>query len=112
MTLAFKDKEPHYLTNNEIQELNRANENFRSVSDEELALLDNLDWTAPVAKWSKRTPTIISHEIGLHGSRLRLIGRAINAIAKRDSRIKTPTSHRGGREYLLPPPLDGIGSIF
>ncbi|MBE6085257.1 MAG: hypothetical protein E7203_07315 [Selenomonas ruminantium] len=106
MYLAFEKKERHWLTAEEIEQLNTVNEAFKKVTDEEQALLDLLDWNAPADKWTARTPTEISYEIGLHGGRLRMIGRAVNNIARRDDRVKIPTNHVDGRKYTLPPIMD------
>lgn len=106
MYLAFEKKERHWLTAEEIKKLDDANKAFEKVLDEEQALLDLLDWNAPADKWTARTPTEISYEIGLHGGRLRMIGRAVNNIARRDDRVKIPTNNMSNRKYTLPPIMD------
>ena len=93
-------------TAEEIKKLDDANKAFEKVLDEEQALLDLLDWNAPTDKWKARTPTEISYEIGLHGGRLRMIGRAVNNIARRDDRVKIPTNNMSSRKYTLPPIMD------
>ena len=106
MNLAFVQQEHHWLDTAEIEQLNNANEPYKKVTDEEQAILDRLDWGASSDKWTARTASEISREIGLHGGRLVLIGKAVNNIARRDSRVRIPTNRRDGRKYLLPPAAD------
>lgn len=112
MHLAYEKKERHWLNNEEIAQLNKGNEPFKKVSDEEQLLLDCLDWNAAPDKWTRRTPTEVSHEIGYGGKKPRQVGRAISSIMRKDDRVKAPTNLHGGRVYLLPPLSDDVDSIF
>ncbi len=112
MHLAYDKKERHWLNNDEIAQLNKGNEPFKRLSDEEQALWDLLDWNAAPYTWTRRTPTEVSHEIGYGGKKPRLVGRAIAAIMQKDDRVKAPTSHMDGRRYLLPPLLEDADNIF
>ena len=97
-----------WLDDAELASLTVTNESFKSRTDEEIALEDLLDWDAPIEKWSERTPTTISWEIGLQGKKPVSVGRAINALARTDDRIRVIAGGgRTGRRYLLPPTLQG-----
>lgn len=99
--LALKDNARYWLTSEEVTELNGANEPFKRLTDEEVMLLEALDWEAPVETWTKKTSRQISYLIGLDGRRLVMIGKALNRLASMDSRIEVPTNNH--REYLTPP---------
>ena len=110
MHLAFDEKIPHWLTAEQIGQLNNANEPFKKETDEERALWDILDWEAPMEKWKARTSERISQEIGYGGKRLTMIGKAIRRISEQDKRVTLPTNNKV-RLYHLPPVKDD-DSIF
>lgn len=103
MYKAFELKEPSYLTKEEVAKLALQNQSFESLSDEEQAILDTLDWDAPTQRWTWRTSTVVGRECGIHG-RVRMVGKALRHIAGKDKRVKPPTNNHG-RRYLLPPVL-------
>lgn len=102
MHLAFDLKIPHYLSTSELAHLETLNAQHLLLSTEERILLDSLDWNAPLDHWHMLTATDLCVELNLNPQNNRKIGRALQNIARRDSRLKTPSNHHQ-REYLVPP---------
>ena len=114
MHAAFIKKEKSYLDRASIDKLNKQNEHFEALTNEEQAILDRLQWDAPPNEWTWRTSTDVGDEIGVKG-RSRVVGKALKHLAMHDERIKAEMSHKKGRRYLLPPldlDADDDSSIF
>lgn len=95
---------PHWLTREEIQQLNIISEPFKKLTNMERLLLDKLRWDSPVECWEKVTSTDVAQRLDVPNNMVGRIGRAINSLMLSDSRVKKFT-HQGGRKtYLLPLP--------
>lgn len=106
MYLAFDKKERAWLDSEEIKQLSAGNEYFERVTDEERAILDTLNFEAPIEQWTERTIKELSEEIGFNGRSLSMISRVIRKIARKDKRIRIPTNHH--RKLFLLPPLNWV----
>lgn len=102
MHRAFDCQAPHYLNTAELVQLESMNTQHLLLSTEERLLLDSLDWNAPLNHWHRMTATDLCDEINIGPQNNRKVGRALQNIARRDSRLKTPSNHHH-REYLVPP---------
>ena len=102
MHRAFDCQAPHYLNTAELVQLESMNTQHLLLSTEERLLLDSLDWNAPLDHWHRMTATDLCDEINISPQNNRKVGRALQNIARRDSRLKTPSNHHH-REYLVPP---------
>lgn len=102
MHAAFIKKEKSYLDRASIDKLNKQNEHFEALTNEEQAILDRLQWDAPPNEWTWRTSTDVGDEIGVKG-RSRVVGKALKHLSRRDTRVKEASNHHNGRRYLLPP---------
>lgn len=105
MYLAFDCKESHHLTAAEIAKLGKHNEPYKNLTAEVQLLLDMLDWDAPTSTWVQKTPSALCEDFKLSQSRNRMMGKALNFLAERDSRVKAPRNHMQGRQYTVPPKL-------
>lgn len=103
MYLAFDKKERAWLDSEEIKQLSAGNDYFERVTDEEQAILDTLNFDAPIEQWTERTIKELSEEIGFNGRSLSMISRVVRKIARKDKRIRIPTNHHR-KLFLLPPP--------
>ena len=102
MKMAYVDKVPSYLTAEELETLNRQNSQYKRLTDEELIILDKLNWDSPVEFWQWRTVSQVCEDVGIYAKRVNIVGRALRNIASRDPRVKIPTNNMD-RRYLLPP---------
>jgi hypothetical protein len=102
MHLSFTEKAPFYLTPDEQKQLEKMNQQYKFISAEERALLDSLDWEEPVSCWRKVTCTALCDELNFSHRYVRRVGRALQALALKDPRLKIPTNHMRGRLYRVP----------
>jgi len=100
--LAIDENEPHYLTLDEIKRLFNSNKRFEVQSPEARALLDKLDWDAPLDSWKHYTASELCKLTDFQAFSNVRMGKAIRKLAEEDERIGLPTNNHG-KKYLLPP---------
>ena len=96
-------REPHYLTAEEMNALNKSNTRFQNRTSEEIILLDRLEWDSSIDKWTWRLLSDLCIMLEIPNNRIRLLGRAISRLMLEDNRIKKNTNHHSNATYLLPP---------
>ncbi|KHM51272.1 hypothetical protein NZ47_11460 [Anaerovibrio lipolyticus] len=111
MDMVQKDQ-PHWLTNEEIRQLNTLNLPFKKISNEEQLLLDKLDWAENPDEWQRWTAAELCEALRIPSSRVSCVGRAINNIMLRDNRITKHSNNMDGRWYTLPHVYYDDGGIF
>lgn len=99
--LAIDENEIHYLNAEEISRLNNSNKRFEVQSPEARALLDKLNWDAPVELWQTFTASELCKLTDFQALSNVRMAKAIRKLAEDDERIGLPTNNR--RKYLLPP---------
>lgn len=102
MNRAFDCQVPHYLSTAELAQLESLNAQHLLLTTEERLLLDSLNWNAPLDQWHRMTATDVCGDLCISPQNNRKVGRALQNIARRDPRLKTPSNHHQ-REYLVPP---------
>lgn len=100
--LAMEENEPTWLDDEERAKLEEMNQQYKFISSEETALLDKLDWDAPIERWREATATELCEELHINRSYNRRMGKALQAIAMKDDRVKIPKNHMNGRRYFVP----------
>ena len=101
MYLAFDMKERAYLTQEEIEKLDKQNDFYERKSITEQLLRDLLAWGDPPEEWRQVTATDLCEEIGLNKTQNAQVARVIRGMAARDKRIKVPTNNME-KNYTLP----------
>lgn len=96
-------REPHYLTAEEMNALNKSNTRFQNRTSEEIILLDRLGWDSDTDKWTWWLLSDLCIMLDIPNNRIRLLGRAISRLMLEDNRIKKNTNHHSNATYLLPP---------
>ena len=100
---ALIEREPHYLTAEEMNALNKSNTRFQNRTSEEIILLDRLEWDSSIDKWAWCLLSDLCIMLDIPNNRIRLLGRAISRLMLEDNRIKKNTNHMTNATYLLPP---------
>ena len=95
----LKDAQGFRLSDEEREELQRANMKHNKRLPGETEILDKLDWDAS-SGWDWYRTTDIKESLCLHID-TRQIGRALTRIAERDPRVEQRIEH-GIRKYWLP----------
>lgn len=99
--MAIAEKESAYLTPDEAARLARHNVKHDKKTQEEIILLDKLDWKASEKCWRWARAADIMEELEIRRDRVGYVGRAIRHIAQTDSRVKVPKNNMD-RRYFLP----------
>ena len=99
---AIVEKIPHWLTKEEIQQLNVQNEQYKKLSAEEQVLLDYLDWDADKSKWQRTTASDLCLRFGFASTRNVPMGRALRRLAEAGYGVIPPVNNRD-RRYTIPP---------
>ena len=99
--LALEKKERHWLTRDEIAQLNRQNEQYKARTPEEQALLDMLDWNANADYWQLCSASEVCDRLGFPKNRVGHVGRALQRLSEH-TKIVPPTTNRD-RRYCIPP---------
>lgn len=100
---ALIEREPHYLTAEEMNALNKSNTRFQNRTSEEIILLDRLEWDSDTDKWEWWRLSDLCIMLEIPNNRIRMLGRAISRLMLEDKRIKKNTNHHSNATYLLPP---------
>ena len=95
------------LTDDERRQLEEVNTKYRIKSNEEIYLLEILDWDADKSKWVYRTSTELSEDLSTGNNKLtpRKIGRALTAIGYDKNNVELHKRILDGiSKYKVPPP--------
>ena len=90
------------LTDEERADLLKANEEFARPLPGEQEILDKLDWSLPLDRWSWRRVSSIKDDLDLKSVTAAQVGRALVKIMKTDDRVQVK-SPGNVKHYLLPP---------
>ncbi len=96
--LAITEKRPHWLTRDEIQNLNSQNEVYKVMTPEEQILLDSLDWNSEKKDWVKLTVTDICNLLDIPSNRNVLVGKALQRLSRLG--VICPTNNRDKRYHI------------
>ena len=100
--LFVQNEKEYRLTEDERAKLERENQSASDFIRGEAELIENLDWSQPVEKWTFKTPTQFINEACLqHSLRPAEVGRALQKMMTYESRIQAKRSNHGTL-YLLP----------
>lgn len=107
MELAFTQNYPYWLSREEIEQLNHNNMAFKSLSSEEQALKDLLDWSKPFSEWRQITATELCNEFEGKGRYNNShMGRALRRLSQCGiepySHVVIPTNNME-KLYTIPP---------
>ncbi|WP_455089925.1 phage NrS-1 polymerase family protein [Peptoanaerobacter stomatis] len=95
------------LTDDERRQLEEVNKKYRIKSNEEIYLLEILDWDADKSKWIYKTSTELSEDLSTGNNKLtpRKIGRALTAIGyDKNNEELHKRILKGYSLYKVPPP--------
>lgn len=91
------------LSQEERAQAEETAKNHRSMTPEEQALRDSLNWEAPKEEWSWQSATDIAILVGLQTQNNRYIGRALTSIGYRKGSLEHPIKKSSSMYYLIPP---------
>ena len=96
-----KDPQGFRLTREERARLEKSNEKFSKPLPGEIEIMDGLNWTQTVEKWTWRRTSELQSDLHLFRITPAQIGKALARIATRDLRIQTKAPGNV-KQYLLP----------
>lgn len=95
MYIATIEPKAHVLTKTTMNMLNQSNANYRVVSNVQIKVQSNFEWSIPKEQWIMMTPSAIANRLDLKSSK-----GLKQAIEECGGEFKRTTKMRG---YLVPP---------
>jgi Predicted P-loop ATPase and inactivated derivatives len=107
--LALDGKVPYWLSSEEIEEVNKMNEEYRVTTKEEQVIMDTYDWESPKDGWLEKKAKEVCLDCGLQVWQTKMVGRVLSRMAK-EGRIEKRRIGDKGQMYKLPATaLDSFG---
>lgn len=102
----YIENQPHYLTDEEIEQLEHHNIYYAEQSDEEILLIDKMNWEIPIKEWEWINLSQISeHLYGIRDSKNhnKALGMALTKLMNNGSQPIKKQRLNKGVKYLVPP---------